>query len=80
MGTTICDICDGVVSEDDLRGQLKVGTASMDEGRKFDVCIECVHGLTSTCRRLVSSPFRLFLDDNGNVKDTQAPTALQEEK
>ena len=29
MATTICDICNGVVSENDLRGQLKVGTASM---------------------------------------------------
>ena len=25
-GRTICDICNGAVSEDDLRGELKVGT------------------------------------------------------
>ncbi len=44
----------------------------MSDGKVYDECPECVHGLTSTCRRLVSSPFRLFLDDNGKVKDTQA--------
>ena len=58
MGTTICDICDGVLAEDDLRGQLKVGTARMDEGRNFDVCIECVHALTKSSRRMVLSVVR----------------------
>ncbi len=71
MATTICDICNGVVAEDDLRGQLKVGRASMAEGRKFDVCIECVHGLTKSSRRTVSSPFRIFVDEEGRIRDTR---------
>ena len=71
MATTICDICNGAVSEDDLRGELKVGTASMDEGRKFDVCIECVHGLTKSSRKMVASPFRIFVDEEGRIRDTR---------
>ena len=71
MATTICDICNGVVGEDDLRGELKVGTAGMDEGRKFDVCIECVHGLTKSSRKMVASPFGIFLDEEGRVRDTR---------
>ena len=71
MGTTICDICNGVVSEDDLRGQLKVGTASMTDCRKFDVCIECVDALTKSCRKMVASPFRIFVDEEGKIRDTR---------
>ncbi len=40
MGTTICDICNGAVSEDDLRGELKVGTGKHD-GRGEEV--RCLH-------------------------------------
>ena len=72
MATTICDICNGVVSEDDLRGQLKVGRASMmAEGRKFDVCVECVHGLTKSSRKMVASPFWIFVDEEGRIRDTR---------
>ena len=72
MGTTVCDICNGVVAEEDLRGELKVGTASMmAEGRKFDVCIECVNGLTKSSRKMVASPFRIFLDEEGRIRDTR---------
>ena len=71
MATTICDICNGVVSEDDLRGQLKVGTASMTDGKMFDVCIECVHALTKSCRKMVASPFRVFVDEEGRIRDTR---------
>ena len=71
MATTICDICTGVVAEDDLRGQLKVGTASMADGRKFDVCIECVHGITKSSRKMVASPFRIFVDEEGRIRDTR---------
>ena len=71
MATTICDICNGTVSEDDLRGQLKVGTARMADSRKFDICIECVHALTKSCRKMVASPFRIFADEEGKVKDTR---------
>ena len=71
MATTICDICNGGVSEDDLRGELKVGTASMDEGKKFDICIECVHALTKSCRKMVASPFRIFVDEEGKIRDTR---------
>ncbi len=71
MGTTICDICNGVASEDDLRGQLKVGTASMTDWRKFDICIECVHALTKSSRRMVASPFRIFMDEEGRIRDTR---------
>ena len=71
MATTICDICDGVVGEDDLRGELKVGTANMGEGREFDVCIGCVNGLTKSSRRMVASPFRIFLDEEGRIRDTR---------
>ena len=71
MGTTICDICNGVVGEDDLRGQLKVGTASMTDWRKFDICIECVHALTKSSRRMVASPFRIFVDEEGRIRDTR---------
>lgn len=78
MATTICDICNNVMTDSDLRGELKVGTADMKDWQRFDVCIECVHGLTSTCRRLVSAPFKLFLDDKGMIKDTRAPSVLKE--
>ena len=72
MGTIVCDICNGVVSEDDLRGQLTVGRASMiAEGRKFDVCIECVNGLTKSSRKMVASPFRIFVDEEGRIQDTR---------
>ena len=72
MATVICDICNGAVSEDDLRGQLKVGTASMmAEGRKFDVCIECVNGLTKSSRKMVASPFQIFVDEEGKIRDTR---------
>ena len=71
MGTTICDICNGVVSEDDLRGQLKVGTASMTDWRNFDICIECVHALTKSSRRMVASPFRILVDEEGRIRDTR---------
>ena len=71
MATTICDICNGVVSEDDLRGQLKVGTASMTDCRKFDICIECVNALTKSCRKMVASPFRVFVDEEGKIRDTR---------
>ena len=71
MATTICDICNGVVSEDDLRGQLKVGTASMTDCRKFDICIECVNALTRSSRRMVASPFRIFVDEEGRIRDTR---------
>ena len=71
MGTTICDICNGIVSEDDLRGQLKVGTAAMTDFRKFDICIECVHALTKSCRRMVASPFQVFVDEEGKIRDTR---------
>ncbi len=71
MATTICDICNGVVGEDDLRGQLKVGTAGMAEGRKFDVCIECVHGLAKSSRKMVASLFRIFVDEEGRIRDTR---------
>ena len=71
MAATICDICNGVVAEDDLRGQLKVGTADGTDGRKFDVCIECVHGLTKSSRKMVASPFRIFVDEEGRIRDTR---------
>ena len=72
MATTICDICDGVVGEDDLRGELKVGTVSMmAEGRKFDVCIGCVNALAKSSRRMVASPFRIFVDEEGRIQDTR---------
>ena len=71
MATTICDICNGVVSENDLRGELKVRTADRAEGRKFDVCIECVHGLTKSSRKMVASPFRVFVDEEGRIRDTR---------
>ena len=67
----ICDICNGVVAEDDLRGQLKVGRASTGDRRKFDVCIECVHGLTKSSRKMVASPFRIFVDEEGRIRDTR---------
>ena len=72
MATTICDICSQAVGEDDLRGEFKVGTASMmAEGRKFDVCIECVNGLTKSSRKMVASPFRIFVDEEGRIRDTR---------
>ena len=71
MATTICDICNGVVSEDDLRGELKVGTADRAEGRKFDVCIECVNALAKSSRKMVASPFRVFVDEEGRIQDTR---------
>ena len=72
MAATICDICTGIVAEDDLRGELKVGTASMmAEGRKFDICIECVNGLTKSSRKMVASPFRIFVDEEGRIRDTR---------
>ena len=71
MATTICDICNGAVSEDDLRGQLKVGTVKMTDCRRFDVCIECVNALTKSCRKMVASPFWIFVDEEGKVKDTR---------
>ena len=71
MATTICDICNGAVSEDDLRGVLKVGTAGMADCRKFDLCIECVHGLTKSSRRMIASPFRIFVDEEGKIRDTR---------
>ena len=71
MATTICDICNGALSEDDLRGELKVGTAGMPEGRKFDICIECVHALTKSSRKMVASPFRIFVDEEGRIRDTR---------
>ena len=71
MGTTICDICNGAVSEDDLRGQLKVGTARMTDCRKFVICIECVNALTRSSRRMVASPFRMFVDEEGKIRDTR---------
>ena len=77
MATTICAICNSAIPDSDLRGDLKIGPENMSDWKQFDVCIECVHGLTSTCRRLVSTPFKLFTDDNGKVKDTQARTALK---
>ena len=76
MATTICDICNGVVAEDDLRGHLKVGTASMAEGRKFDVkasrlasfLYSCLFGQSRplTCADLVklyASPRRRFASE-----------------
>ena len=49
MGTTICDICNGAVSEDDLRGELKVGTGKHD-GRGEEVrCLQ-----SSACTALPS--------------------------
>ena len=71
MGTTICDICNGAVSEDDLRGELKVGTAKGTDERKFDVYIECVNGLTKSSRKMVASPFRIFVDEEGSIRDTR---------
>ena len=71
MATTICDICNGGVSEEDLRGQLKVGTASMTDCRTFDICIECVNALTKSSRRMVASPFRIFVDEEGRIRDTR---------
>ena len=71
MGTTVCDICGEVVSEDDLRGELKVGTAKGTDERKFDVCIECVNGLTKSSRKMVASPFRIFVDEEGSIRDTR---------
>ena len=53
MATTICDFCNGIVAEEDLREKLKVGTASMmDEG-------------------MVASPFRIFVDEEGRIRDTR---------
>ena len=71
MATTLCDICNGAVSEDDLRGQLKVGNARMTDSKTFDVCIECVHALTKSCRKMVASPFRIFVDEEGKIRDTR---------
>ena len=71
MATTICDICNGAVSEDELRGQLKVGTAPMTDCRTFDICIECVNGLTKSSRRMVPSPFRIVVDEEGRIRDTR---------
>ena len=71
MATTICDICNGGVSDEDLRGVLKVGTARMTDCREFDVCIECVNGLTKSSRKMVASPFRIFVDEEGSIRDTR---------
>lgn len=71
MATTICDICNGVVSEDELRGQLKVGTDKMTDCRTFDICIECVNALTKSSRKMVASPFRIFVDEEGKIRDTR---------
>ena len=43
----------------------------MTECRKFDVCIECVNGLTKSCRKMVASPFRIFVDEEGRIRDTR---------
>ena len=71
MATTICDFCNGAVSEDDLRGQLKVGNVPMTDCRTFDVCIECVNALTKSSRKMVASPFRIFVDEEGKIRDTR---------
>ena len=43
----------------------------MTDWRKFDICIECVHALTKSCRRMVASPFRIFVDEEGRIRDTR---------
>ena len=38
---------------------------------QFDICIECVHALTKSCRKMVASPFRIFVDEEGRIRDTR---------
>ena len=42
----------------------------MAEGRKFDICIECVHDLTKVLPERVASPFRIFVDEEGRIRDS----------